>query len=210
MQPEDKDKKITSFEEQLLQLGQMPNQLATITKWRKALDLPALLISLGEDLNREGLQETPRRIAKAWRELFEGYTMKPEEITGTKFASEGRGIQVCRNIHFSSMCEHHILPFYGYAQIAYQPDKYVLGLSKLARLVDCFAHRLQIQERLTQQIADAIVAAAEPIGVYILIHATHMCCQGRGIRRDRMDFVTSCSFGDIDIPQCHALLTPTN
>jgi len=161
------------------------------------IDLGGMLLQLGEDLNREGLQQTPQRVERAWREFLEGYTMDPVEILSRTFEAESTGIQVCRNIVFSSMCEHHLLPFFGQASIVYKPVCQVVGLSKLTRLVDCFAHRLQIQERMTQQIADALFEYVEPEGVLVICQAKHLCCHGRGIRRSQMEFKTTAQCGRV-------------
>ncbi len=163
------------------------------------IDIGALLLQLGEDLDREGLQETPERVERAWGEFLEGYTLDPKEILGKTFEAEGSGIQAVKNIEFFSMCEHHLLPFYGTVAIAYQPYKYVAGLSKLARLVDCYARRLQIQERMTKQIADSLFEHLEPRGgVLVICKAKHLCCHGRGIRRSQMEFTTTAQCGNIE------------
>ena len=170
------------------------------------LSIKDLLLNLGEDLDREGLQGTPKRVERAWNELLEGYTLNSDELFESTFEAEGNGMQLCKNIAFTSMCEHHLLPFYGYVHICYNPSEYVIGLSKLSRLVDCFAHRLQIQERMTQQLVDTIATKLSPMGVFVLIEAVHLCCKGRGIRRDRMVFTTSGTYGTIDSTFCAALL----
>lgn len=165
------------------------------TTW--GVNLGGLLLQLGEDLEREGLQETPERVERAWLEFLEGYTLDPKEILGTTFAAESTGIQACTSINFFSMCEHHLLPFFGKAAIVYQPNKQVAGLSKLTRLVDCYARRLQIQERMTQQIADALFEHLEPVGVLVVSQAKHLCCHGRGIRRSQMEFKTTAERGQV-------------
>lgn len=162
------------------------------------IDLGGLLLALGENLDREGLQETPVRVKRAWAEFLEGYTLDPKEILGTTFDAESTGIQACTHIEFFSMCEHHLLPFFGTAAVVYQPSKCVAGLSKLTRLVDCFARRLQIQERMTQQIADALYEHLEPAGVLVVCKAKHLCCHGRGIRRSQMEFRTTAECGRVD------------
>jgi GTP cyclohydrolase I len=164
----------------------------------KAFSLAELLLSLGEDLEREGLQETPRRITSAWHEFLEGYTLDPKKILDQTFEAEGDGLQLCRNIEFTSMCEHHLLPFFGVCHIAYQPRDVVVGLSKLSRLVDCYGHRLQIQERMVTQIAETLDECLDPIGTLVIVEARHLCCHGRGIRRTKMDFVTSSCIGNVD------------
>jgi len=161
------------------------------------IDLGKLLLQLGEDLDREGLQETPERVERAWGEFLEGYTLDPKEILDKTFDAECSGIQACRNIHFFSMCEHHLLPFFGSATVIYKPSSRVAGLSKIARLVDCFARRLQIQERMTQQIADALFTFLDPVGVLVICNAKHLCCHGRGVRRNQMEFRTTAECGEV-------------
>jgi len=163
------------------------------------IEIRDLLLQLGEDVEREGLRGTPERVKSTWLELLEGYTLDPREILNTTFEAESTGIQICKNIAFTSMCEHHLLAFWGYTHICYIPQEQVVGLSKLSRLVDCFAKRLQIQERLTEQIADALFAGIEAKGVFVIVDAIHLCCKGRGIRRDRMSFTTTATKGDIDV-----------
>ena len=169
-----------------------------VSEWNSIINLPELLLSLGEDLSREGLEETPRRVRKAYEELFEGYTLNLDDIMKATFDSEGGGMQVVNDIFFTSMCEHHILPFYGYVDVAYRADERVLGLSKLSRLVDYYAKRLQIQERLTNQIAQALMDYLAPKGVCVIIRAVHLCCKGRGVRRDKMYFTTQAERGNIN------------
>jgi len=165
------------------------------TNW--GIDIGGLLLALGENLDREGLQDTPGRVERAWAEFLEGYTLEPKAILGTTFEAESTGIQACTNINFFSMCEHHLLPFFGTCAVVYKPNKYVAGLSKLTRLVDCFARRLQIQERMTQQIADALYEHLNPAGVLVICRAKHLCCHGRGIRRSQMEFKTVAQCGDV-------------
>lgn len=163
------------------------------------LDLGKLLLQLGEDLDREGLRGTPERVERAWFEFLEGYTLDAEKILSRTFTVESQGLQFCRNIGFTSMCEHHLLPFFGVCHIGYVPSNHVTGLSKLSRLVDCYAKRLQIQERLTQQIADALWDHLKPVSVLVVVSAKHLCCHGRGIRRSQMSFVTSATHGRVDV-----------
>jgi GTP cyclohydrolase I len=178
--------------------------------WKEATDLATLLHGLGEDLNREGLQDTPRRFVKAWQELLEGYTMVPEDLLKTSFEAEGEGLQICKHIHFVSICEHHMLPFAGYCHVGYIPNKRVIGLSKLPRLVDCFARRLQIQERMVQQVCDTLRDVLEPKGIFVMAEAKHFCCHGRGVKRDRMTFMTTAKYGDIDMQEFQMLLQNSN
>ncbi|MPR08282.1 GTP cyclohydrolase I FolE [Microvirga tunisiensis] len=139
----------------------------------------------GDDPTREGLQDTPKRVAKAFREFYSGYGEDPSEILDKIFAEvEGYDdIVLVRDIPFHSHCEHHMVPFFGVAHVAYYPTKGVVGLSKLARLVDAYAHRLQTQETMTSQIARAMVKALDPRGVAVMIEAEHMCMSMRGIQK---------------------------
>lgn len=151
-----------------------------------------LLRHIGEDPSREGLLDTPKRVAKALREMTEGYGQSPADILSTTFAADGCDqMVVLRDIDFTSMCEHHMLPFIGKAVVAYIPKDRVIGLSKLARLVDCFARRLQIQERLTVQIADALEEHLEPLGIGVIVQAHHQCMSCRGIRKSGTIMITS-------------------
>lgn len=165
------------------------------TKW--GIDIGSLLLQLGEDLSREGLQNTPDRVNRAWGEFLEGYTLDPREILDRTFSAESNGIQACIDISFTSMCEHHLLPFFGTTSIVYEPNTRVAGLSKLTRLVDCFARRLQIQERMTQQIAATLFEFLDPAGVLVICRAKHLCCHGRGIRRSQMEFKTTAQCGEV-------------
>ncbi len=182
------------------------------TEWEQNVQIPDLLLSLGVDLESEALEETPRRVGGAWEELLQGYTLDANDILAATFESEGHGPVICRNIEFSSICEHHMIPFFGVCHIAYIPSEKVVGLSKLARLVDCFAQRLQIQERLTKQICDALVGELEeythdlaPNGVLVITSARHLCCLGRGVRRTKMDFICVSQSGAI-YPQLYNIL----
>lgn len=167
------------------------------TDW--AIDISDLLLQLGEDLDREGLRDTPERVENAWMEFLEGYTLNPAELFTKTFEAESPGIQACLDIEFTSMCEHHLLPFFGVCNIVYKPDAQVAGLSKLTRLVDCFARRLQIQERMSQQIADALFEHLTPYGVLVTCEAKHLCCHGRGIRRSLMKFRTVAKRGHVGV-----------
>ena len=141
-----------------------------------------ILESVGEDVNREGLIKTPKRVAKSFEYICSGYFKDPKEILNeAMFESTNNEMVVVRNIEFYSMCEHHILPFFGRVSVAYIPDEKVVGLSKIPRLVDVFARRLQIQEQLTEQIADSIMDVVSPKGVGVVIHARHMCMEMRGV-----------------------------
>lgn len=144
----------------------------------------ALLRSLGEDPLREGLKDTPQRVDKMWYELGAGYQQKPKEILKATFAPEEYDeMIVLSDIEFFSTCEHHMLPFYGKVHFGYLPDKRIVGISKLARLVDCFAQRLQIQERMTMQIGKAFEEVVKPKGVGVVVEATHLCMMLRGVKK---------------------------
>ncbi len=143
-----------------------------------------ILLAIGEDPSRDGLRDTPRRVARAYREMFRGLTEDPATHLGRVFKQEHDGIIVLRDIPFFSVCEHHLLPFSGKVAIAYQPASgHVVGLSKLARTVDVFARRPQVQERLTDQIADALVDHLQPRGVAVIVEAEHMCMKMRGVSK---------------------------
>jgi GTP cyclohydrolase I len=151
-----------------------------------------ILRSLGEDPEREGLKKTPQRVARALKFLTEGYGMDPDEILNSAlFSSSNDEMVLVRDIEFYSMCEHHILPIIGRAHVAYIPDGKVVGLSKIPRVVNLFARRLQIQEQMTEQIADAISRAIEPKGVAVVIQARHMCMEMRGVQKINSTTVTS-------------------
>lgn len=151
------------------------------SKVEQAIEL--LLEGIGEDVNREGLIETPQRIAAMYEEIYGGMDMDPSEILKKRFKVTGSEIVIEKNITFYSTCEHHLLPFYGQVHIAYIPDGEVVGLSKLARLVEVYAKRPQIQEQMTAQIADALMDNLHPKGVMVMAEAEHMCMTMRGIKK---------------------------
>lgn len=157
--------------------------------------IKGILLAIGEDPQREGLQDTPNRVVKSWKELFSGYTQNADEILSTTFDNDGPfsydGLVLLKDIPFNSMCEHHMLPFIGVAHVAYLPNKRVVGLSKLARLVDMFSRRLQIQEQLTSQIAQTLLAKLESHGVAVVIEAHHQCMSCRGVMKSGTKMVTS-------------------
>ena len=163
-----------------------------------AVDLPRIekavreiLIAIGEDPEREGLLKTPSRVARAYAELMSGLREDPKEHLKTIFTEQYDEVVLLRNIEFQSMCEHHLLPFTGRAHVAYLPKGKVVGLSKLARLVDGFARRPQVQERLTTQVADAIMQELDPRGAACVIEATHTCMTIRGAKKPGATMVTS-------------------
>ncbi len=147
---------------------------------------------LGEDVNREGLQKTPERVAKAMQFLTHGYGLDPLEILKSALFNENhKQMIVVKDIEVYSMCEHHMLPFFGKAHVAYIPNGKIVGLSKIPRIVDAYARRMQVQERLTDQIKDCIQEALQPLGVAVVIEAQHMCMQMRGIQKQNSVTTTS-------------------
>ncbi len=147
---------------------------------------------LGEDPEREGLTKTPMRVAHSLLRLTEGYELDLHQVVnGAVFAAEGADLVVVRDIEFYSLCEHHLLPFYGRVHVAYLPDRKVIGLSKIPRIVDMFARRLQLQERFTAQVADALMEAVEPKGVAVVATALHFCMMMRGVEKQHSKTTTS-------------------
>lgn len=167
------------------------------TEYREGLEELAenyknILQLLGEDTAREGLQKTPMRVAKAMQVLTRGYTQDPHKVlTDALFEEKYNQMVIVKDIDFFSMCEHHMLPFYGKAHVAYIPNGYITGLSKIARVVDIYSHRLQVQERLTQQIKDCIQNTLHPLGVMVVVEAKHMCMQMRGVEKQNSITTTS-------------------
>lgn len=152
----------------------------------------AILSLLGEDISRDGLQKTPLRVAKSVQFLTQGYAQDPHAILrGALFREEYQQMVIVKDIELYSLCEHHLLPFYGKAHVAYIPDGYITGLSKIARVVDAFARRLQVQERLTRQILECIHETLHPLGVAVVIEAAHMCMQMRGVEKQNSVTTTS-------------------
>jgi len=155
-----------------------------------------ILMSVGEDPTREGLRNTPQRVGKMYEELLAGYHVDPAAlINGALFDVDYDEMVVVRDIEFSSLCEHHLLPFLGRAHVAYVPSGKIIGLSKIPRVVDMFAHRLQVQERLTRQIADFLTEALHPRGVGVVLEATHLCTMMRGVKKANARMVTSAMCG---------------
>ncbi|MDD4637565.1 MAG: GTP cyclohydrolase I FolE [Bacteroidales bacterium] len=151
-----------------------------------------ILRILGEDTTREGLIKTPERIAKAMLTLTKGYAQDPAEVLrSAMFKEDYKQMVIVKDIDFYSMCEHHMLPFFGKAHVAYIPKNYITGLSKIPRVVDIFAHRLQIQERMTMQIKQCIQDTLDPLGVMVVIEAQHMCMQMRGVEKQHSITTTS-------------------
>jgi GTP cyclohydrolase I len=155
-----------------------------------------LLVELGEDPEREGLRFTPERVAKAYEFLTAGYRMDQKRIiNGAVFASEANNMVIARDIEVYSLCEHHMLPFYGRCHVGYIARKQVLGVSKIARIVDMYSRRLQIQERLTAQVAHAIQDAIDPIGVGVVLECRHLCMMMRGVEKQNSVMTTSSVLG---------------
>ena len=151
-----------------------------------------ILRLIGENPNREGLEKTPLRVAKAIQFLTQGYALDPKEIlSSAKFREDYREMVIVKDIEIYSLCEHHMVPFIGKAHVAYIPDKYITGLSKIARVVDIYARRLQVQERLTMQIKEAINDTLKPLGVAVVIEAQHLCMAMRGVQKQNSVTTTS-------------------
>ncbi len=173
--------------------AQMSEQQFTEQDWRR------LLVSLGEDPNRAGLVETPSRLITAWKHWTSGYTQDPAELLKVfeDGAEEYNELIVIRGIPVYSHCEHHLAPFFGKATIGYVPNGKIVGLSKLTRLVNCFSRRLQVQERLTIQIANALMTHLEPKAAGVVIRCRHMCMESRGISTEGEETVTSAMLGEL-------------
>lgn len=171
------------------------------TEFRDGLDelaahYKAILNILGEDPEREGLKKTPMRVAKAMQILTRGYTQDPHKVlTDALFEEQYDQMVIVKDIDFFSMCEHHMLPFYGKAHVAYIPNGHITGLSKIARVIDIYSHRLQVQERLTEQIMHCINDTLKPQGVMVVIEAKHMCMQMRGVEKQNSITTTSAYSG---------------
>ena len=151
-----------------------------------------ILELMGEDASREGLLKTPQRVARAMATLTCGYSQDPVALLNSaKFKEDYSQMVIVKDINFYSLCEHHMLPFYGRVHVAYIPNGYITGLSKIARVVDCFSHRLKVQERMTLQIRQAIQEALQPLGVMVVVEAQHMCMQMRGVEKQGSVTTTS-------------------
>lgn len=167
------------------------------TEFREGLDdlashYKSILELLGEDPSREGLQKTPMRVAKAMQILTRGYTQDANKVLlDALFEEKYNQMVIVKDIDFFSLCEHHMLPFYGKVHVAYIPNGYITGLSKIARVVDIFSHRLQVQERMTLQIKDCIQETLKPLGVMVVVEAKHMCMQMRGVEKQNAITTTS-------------------
>jgi len=151
-----------------------------------------MLVELGEDPAREGLVKTPERVARAWVDITAGYNQDPGEmVRSALFTAEGKEMVVINDIDFFSACEHHMLPFFGKAHVAYIPNGKIVGLSKIARVVEAYAQRLQVQERMTAQIAGCLMENLKPLGVAVVLKAQHLCMMMRGVRKQNSHAVTS-------------------
>ena len=171
---------------------------------RAAAAVRELLLALGENPDREGLQETPARVARAMKENFAGLWQSPEDVLTTTFDIGHEELVIIRDIEVFSHCEHHLTPFHGLAHIGYIPSGKITGLSKVARLVDLFARRPQVQERLTTQIADAMVRILDPMGVIVIIDCEHLCMSMRGVRKTQARTTTSAVRGALRDPTTRA------
>lgn len=158
-----------------------------------------IIKSIGEDIGREGLKNTPKRASEAFKFLTHGYEMKPEELMNDAlFDCDNEGIVVVKSIEFYSLCEHHLLPFFGTCHIGYLPNKKVIGLSKIGRFVDAFARRLQVQERLTGEISECLEEVTGAKGVAVMIEAQHLCMMMRGVQKQNSETITTSMRGDFE------------
>jgi len=156
----------------------------------------SMLKAFGEDPNREGLQDTPKRVARMYPELLSGYRADPDKlVNGALFKVDYDDMVIVRDIEFYSLCEHHLLPFMGRAHVAYIPNQQVIGLSKIPRIVDMFARRLQVQERMTRQIADFIFNLLQPLGAAVVVEGLHLCSMMRGVQKQDVRMTTSSMLG---------------
>lgn len=176
---------------------QHPNKMNPETEFREGLDelashYKSIIELLGEDPSREGLLKTPTRVAKAMQILTRGYTQDAHKVLlDALFEEKYSQMVIVKDIDFFSLCEHHMIPFYGKVHVAYIPNGYITGLSKIARVVDIFSHRLQVQERMTLQIKDCIQETLKPLGVMVVVEAKHMCMQMRGVEKQNAITTTS-------------------
>jgi len=155
-----------------------------------------LLLRVGEDPEREGLKRTPNRVARMYDELLQGYHVNLDELVNNAvFDTDYQEMVLVSNIRFYSLCEHHLLPFYGYAHVAYIPDKKIIGLSKIPRIVEMYARRLQVQEQMTQQIADTLEAVLHPKGIAVFVEGAHMCAMMRGVKKEDTRMKTTATKG---------------
>jgi len=193
------DKKELHFEGRWIQFPWEPEAEVDIAE-----TVTRQLEFIGEDASREGLRETPARVVRAWDEMYAGYRTDPAALLKTFQEGACREMVVLREVDFYSTCEHHLLPFFGTVSIGYLPSERVIGVSKLARLVDVFSRRLQIQERMTTQIAEAIRRHLEPDGVMVVCRARHLCMMARGVKKYAPEMVTSAIRGSFEKPEVRA------
>jgi GTP cyclohydrolase I len=163
--------------------------------------LRQLIEMIGEDPHREGLKDTPKRIVSAWRELFEGYNCPIETFLTTFDAENATGMIVEKGVQFHSMCEHHMLPFYGVVNFGYIPGSRIVGLSKIPRLIEVFSRRMQVQERMTLQILNAFTTHVKPKGCIVQVSASHMCMACRGVKQQTAKTITCEIYGDFESPE---------
>ena len=155
-----------------------------------------LLLTLGENPEREGLKRTPERVARMYKELLEGYQVDiPTLVNGAIFETDYQDMVLIKGITFYSLCEHHLLPFFGRVHVAYIPDGRIIGLSKIPRIVEMYARRLQVQERMTHQIAETLESVLHPLGIAVLVEGFHLCAMMRGVRQSEANLATSCMSG---------------
>lgn len=174
----------------------MPPRRSRVPEDPIAPAVRGILRALGEDPSREGLRRTPVRVAKALRELTSGYATDLDKlVNGALFRVDYSEMVVVKDIRFYSLCEHHALPFFGKAHVAYIPRKHIIGLSKIPKIVQVFAHRLQVQERMTQQIAETLQSRLSPLGVGVILQARHLCMEMRGVQSQLSPTVTSAMLG---------------
>jgi len=182
--------------EDLLEIAAPLNGKGDIAESKVAVAVHEILVSVGEDPHREGLRRTPERVARMYEELLAGYRQDPIAlINDALFDVSYDEMVLVKDIEYYSLCEHHLLPFYGHAHVAYIPDGKVLGLSKIPRIVDLFARRLQVQERMTSQIAEFLNEVLHPKGVAVVIEGSHLCAMMRGVRKANARMVTSAMLG---------------
>ncbi|MER6399367.1 GTP cyclohydrolase I FolE [Kitasatospora sp. NPDC001603] len=183
-----------------------PSAVGTFDQKRAENAIRELLLAVGEDPDREGLLETPARVARAYKEIFAGLWQEPEDVLTTTFDLGHDEMVLVKDIELTSVCEHHLVPFRGVAHVGYIPsvNGKITGLSKLARLVDVYARRPQVQERLTSQVADALMRILEPRGAIVVIECEHMCMSMRGIRKPSAKTITSCVRGQLRDPATRA------
>jgi GTP cyclohydrolase I len=162
-----------------------------ITQERARENIKEILSYIGENPNREGLKETPKRVIKSWEKLFGGYRQNPTSVLKTFTEGSCDEMVILKDIEFYSMCEHHLQPFFGTISIGYLPNKKVIGISKLARLVEIYSRRLQIQEKLVAEIADSLMQHLKPLGVMVVCKAKHMCICSRGVQKHNAEMITS-------------------